>query len=105
MNCLSVMEMNAGILDSKITKDRMPKFYGKMVVVVAEREVTQHLKVRQMTSVANEIDVVGTNATLQRSMSSTIRMMKTMLYTLHTTAKKESGIIVFWNNDSVGNQR
>ncbi|MEM6472229.1 MAG: hypothetical protein AAF802_21890 [Planctomycetota bacterium] len=38
-------------------------------------------------------------------MSSTIRMMKTMLYTLHTTAEKESGIIVFWDNDSVGSQR
>lgn len=47
-----------------------------------------------MSPVANELDVVGANATLQRTMTSTIGMMEPVLYTLHAAANKESRIIL-----------
>ena len=58
-----------------------------------------------MPAVANQVDVVGSDAGLERAVSATVRRVEALLHTLHSAANEERRIVVLWNDIAVVDER
>lgn len=76
----------------------MPKIDGVFIFVPAKREVPDHLEVGQVCAVADQLDVVGANARLQRPMLAAIRLAKAALRPLHSTTDEKRRVVDLGND-------
>lgn len=91
--------------DTQVTQEGVPKFHGDFVIVATKRKVAQHLKMRQVRSIAYQTEIVGAETGLQRTLVSTVGIVETASKTLHSAANKERGIVVHGDDVSVQNER
>ena len=83
----------------------MPKLDGDLVVVTAKREIAQHLEVSQVRSIADQTEIVGADAGLQRSLATTVRIVETAFELLHPAANEERGLVMFGDDVAINNER
>lgn len=83
-----VLHRQRTLLTHFSTSRKRSKTTGR-VVVASEREVPKHLEVSQMRPVSDEIDVVGADTTLERSVSVAFGIVKLSFHLLHAAANKE----------------
>ncbi len=61
--------------------------------------------VEAAVAVANEVDVVGANARLQRSMLAAIRLTETAFETLHSTANEKRRVVMLGDDRPIDDER
>ena len=98
------MNVDLNAVDLQIVQNRMPQIDRKLIIVPAKREVSQHLKVRQMRAVTYQIEVIRPDTRLQRTMSATIGLVKSGSDLLHTAANKQRRIIIVGHDRAINDQ-
>src|SRR5262245_38523044 len=89
----------------EVAEDGMPEIDGRLIIVAAEGEVADHLKIGQVGAIADEFDVVGPDAGLQRTVSASIRLAETLFERLHPAANEEGRIVILRDDAAVHHER
>ena len=82
----------------QVGEDAVPHFDRLYVVIPTKGEVTQHLEMRQVCTVADQFKIVGANARLQRPSAAAVRMVELAALPLHATTDEERRRIVLIRN-------
>jgi hypothetical protein len=68
---LARMNMDLNAIDLQIVQNRIPQINGNFIIVPAKREVSQHFKICQMRTVADQIEVICPDARLHGTVMAT----------------------------------
>jgi hypothetical protein len=85
----------------EVAEEGMPEIDGRLIIVPPEGEIADHLEIAQMGAVADEFDVVGSDAGLQRTVSATTQLAEPLFERLHPAANEEGGIVVLGDDAAV----